>query len=60
MRHAAIDAPVLLAAGAVCVAAYACVLYQRSLQLRRQQMLADTVLRALEGFVRLRAPPAAA
>ena len=43
-----------LGAGAVAVGLYACVLYQRTLALRRQQMYVDGLVRAVETMLKLR------
>ena len=43
-----------LSASAICVGLYACVLYQRNLQMRRQQMYMDAFVRALELVVKVR------
>ena len=44
----------VVAAGAVAVGVYACVLYQRKLQLRRHQLYMDTFIRALDTMIRIR------
>ena len=43
-----------LGTGALLVSMYACVLYQRKLQLRRHQMYMDTVVKALETVMKMR------
>lgn len=44
----------VVAVGAVAVGVYACVLYQRKLQLRRHQMYMDTFLKALDTMMRMK------
>lgn len=44
----------VLGTGAIVVSLYACILYQRKLQLRRHQMYMDTFVRAIETLTRLR------
>ena len=39
---------------AILISVYACVLYQRKLQLKRHQMYMDTVVRALETIAKMR------
>lgn len=43
-----------LGTGAVFVGLYACVLYQRKLQLRRHQMYLDGLVRTLETLMKMR------
>ena len=44
----------VLAGGMVALGFYACVLWERSLRLRRNQMYAETLVRVLETAVKMR------
>lgn len=43
-----------LGAGALCVSLYACILYQRKLQMRRHQMYMDAFVHTVELIVKAR------
>ena len=47
-----------IGAGIAAVGMYACVLYQRKLQLQKQQMYIDALVRAMELAARVRRGPA--
>ena len=47
-------APSIIAAGGVLVGLYACVLYQRRLQLKRNQMYMDGFMRVLETLSKIK------